>query len=113
MKRDNEGAGYRHARLQDLLFEELRSLFTDDLSDPDLEGVVLVALALSVDYKHARVHYALLGGFDERTHVAGVERALRRATPWLRRQIAEAIDLKLTPDLRFVREPIALGEGGP
>ena len=110
MKRDDEGVGHRHARLQELIFEELRSLFADDISDPDLEDVTIVAVVLSVDYRHARVHFAL-GGHAQRAHApaASIDRALRRAMPWLRRRLAEAIDLKVTPDLRFVREPHAPG----
>jgi ribosome-binding factor A len=112
MKRDDEGAGHRHARLQDLLFEELRSLFADDISDPDLEDVTIVAVVLSVDYRHARVHYALRGDASiVRARAIAIERALRRATPWLRRRLADAIEMKVTPDLRFVLEPVALGEG--
>jgi ribosome-binding factor A len=111
MKRDDEGAGYRHARLQDILFEELRLLFADDISDPDLEGLAIVAVVLSVDYRHARVHYAVRGHApDIRARTASNDRALRRASPWLRRRLADAIELKVTPDLRFVLEPVALDE---
>ncbi len=109
MKRDDEGAGYRHARLQDLLFEELRLLFADDLSDPELASIAIVAVVLSVDYRHARVHYAVRGHACAQ-RARALERAFARATPWLRRRLADAIDLKLTPDLRFVLEPMALAE---
>lgn len=104
MKRAEESAGHRHARLQDLVFEELRSLFADDLSDPALEGVAIVAVVLSVDYRHARVHFAAPGGAADAPRI---DHALRRATPFLRRMLADAIELKATPDLRFVREPFA------
>ncbi|MGZ3453326.1 MAG: ribosome-binding factor A, partial [Polyangiales bacterium] len=98
MKRHEEGTGHRHARLQELLLEELRSLFSDDISDPELEGVAIVAVVLSVDYRHLRVHYAAPSqGRD-------LEHALRRATPFLRRSLADALDLKIVPDLRFVPE---------
>ena len=100
MKRHDEGAGHRHARLQELFLEELRSIFSDDISDPELEGVRIVAVVLSVDYRHLRVHYAL----DGAARSDAVERALARATPFLRRCLATTLDLKVVPDLRFVRE---------
>jgi ribosome-binding factor A len=100
MKRDKEGAGYRHQRLEVSILEELRSLLRDDVSDPELEGVGATAVALSPDYKNARVHFVMRRGGVR----AAKERALERATPFLRRRLAEAIELKRTPDLRFVFE---------
>ena len=91
-----EGAGHRHARLEGLILEELAALLRDEVSDPALEGVTVTALTLSPDYRHARVHFRAV---KERREV---ERALVRATPFFRARVAEAIDLKRVPELRFV-----------
>lgn len=93
MKREEESAGHRHARLQGLIFEELRALMRDDISDPALSEVRIVAVVLSADYRSARVHY---------TARACVDRSLVRAAPYLRARLAESIEMKRTPDLRFV-----------
>jgi ribosome-binding factor A len=114
MRRDEEGAGHRHLRVQSLVLEELRALLRDDVSDPDVGDVHVVAVALSVDYRHARVHFVLSG-------TSGVEprptfRALERATPFLRARLAEAIEMKRVPDLRFVFDGIESAgndEGAP
>ncbi|HSO37077.1 MAG TPA: 30S ribosome-binding factor RbfA [Labilithrix sp.] len=107
MKRDNEGAGYRHQRLEVSILEELRSLLRDDVSDPDVEGVGVTAVALSPDYKNAKVHFVIPKGSLRAT----VERGLQRATPFLRRRLADSIELKRTPDLRFVFEAeVDMGE---
>jgi ribosome-binding factor A len=100
MKRDNEGAGYRHQRLEVSIAEELRSLLRDDVSDPDLDRVGVTAVALSSDYKNAKVHFVIARGHSR----TKVERALERATAFLRRRLADSIELKRTPDLRFVFE---------
>lgn len=99
MQREDEGAGHRHVRLEGLILEELRALLRDDVEDPRLEGVRLAAAVLSVDYKQVRVHFVL-----NATHYlrAPTERALERATPFLRARLGEAIDLKRLPDLRFL-----------
>jgi ribosome-binding factor A len=103
VKRAEEGPGHRHERLQELLLEELRSLLRDDVSDPSLADVWVNAVVLSVDYRHARVHFTVTGVRTDDT-AARVERqrAFERATPLLRAQLAVAIDLKRVPDLRFV-----------
>ena len=113
MRREEESSGYRHGRLEGLILEELRSLLRDDVADPALDGVQITAATLSVDYRHARVHFAVRGdGRGEGspdTHDARrrVERSLARATPFLRARLADAIDLRRVPDLRFVFDAVA------
>ncbi|WP_146652605.1 ribosome-binding factor A [Labilithrix luteola] len=100
---DEQGAaGYRHARLQGILFEELSALLRDDVSDPTLNGVRITSVVLSVDYRNARVHFAAPQVSDAAVDRAGLERGLARATPFLRARLAEGLDLKRIPELRFV-----------
>lgn len=107
MRREEEGAGHRHARIQGLILEELRALMRDDVSDPSLSDVRITAVVLSIDYRHARIHFALPSGAEGRQ---AAERAFVRATPFLRARLAEAIDMKRTPDLRFVFDGVALSD---
>jgi ribosome-binding factor A len=88
----------------------LRALLRGDVNDPALDDVRVVAAVLSVDYRHARVHFVVsgAGGGDDRA----VERALERATPFLRARLADAIEMKRVPDLRFVFDGVAPPEGG-
>jgi ribosome-binding factor A len=111
MRHDEEGAGHRHARLEGLILEELRALLRDDVTDPALHDVRISAVVLSVDYRHSRVHFLVLGA-DEAASRARVpsERALARASPFLRARLADAIDLKRVPDLRFVFDGVVSAE---
>jgi ribosome-binding factor A len=109
MRREEEGAGHRHERVQGLILEELRALMRDDVSDPTLTGVRITAVVLSVDYRHARVHFALTQGGEGRFTV---ERALVRVTPFLRARLADAVEMKRIPDLRFVFDAVALPNDG-
>ena len=112
MRPDEEGAGHRHLRVQSLVLEELRALLRDDVSDPDLGGVRIEAVVLSVDYRHARVHFVLSPSVGPRP----VQRALERATPFLRARLAEAVEMKRVPELRFVLDgvqPAGDTQGGP
>ena len=104
MREEDESAGHRHVRLQELILEELRGLLRDDVTDSALEGVFITALVLSVDYRHARVHFALkrdAGPHSEKRR-SEAERALAGATPFFRARLAEAIETKRLPQLRFV-----------
>lgn len=106
--RREDGAGHRHARLEFLIRDELRSLLSDDISDPALADVRVSAVVLSVDYRHARVHFALhRDEGDAERERRRAELALLRATPFLRRRLAEAIECKRIPDLRFVFDGIS------
>lgn len=104
MKRDEEGAGHRHLRVQSLVLEELRSLLRDDVSDPDFGDVRFAAVVLSVDYRHARVHFVLSGVSS--VNPRPPQRGLVRATPFFRARLAEAVEMKRVPDLRFVFDGI-------
>lgn len=79
MRRIEEGAGHRHLRVQSLVLDELRALLSDDVHDPALDAVRVVAVVLSVDYRHARVHFVLEEGVT--LEIRAVARALARATP--------------------------------
>jgi ribosome-binding factor A len=97
---ERDGPTPRHERLAQLLKDELRGLFRDDVEDPALFGVEIAAVVLSVDYKHLRVHYTFQGGAQQRALAARLE----RVTPFLRARLADAIDLKSVPALAFVRD---------
>jgi ribosome-binding factor A len=89
--------GFRHARLSDVLRQELGSLLRDDVADPALDGVSVAFVELSPDYRSAKVHVTTARVCAP----APIERALERAAPFLRRCLTDAVDLKFVPALRF------------
>ncbi len=115
MGRFEEHSGHRHLRLQELVLEELQALLRDDVADPSLDPVRFTALVLSVDYRHARVHFALAMTEEEaRARLPSVTRALQRVSPFLRARLSDAIDLKRVPDLAFLFDAaLPEGEGSP
>jgi ribosome-binding factor A len=111
-KHDRESAGHRHERLQRLMLEDVRALLRDDVADPALVDARITSLVLSADYRHARVHFALRGaaGVDAERERQRAERAFERATPFLRAQLADTIEIKRVPDLRFVFDGVVLSD---
>ncbi len=91
----------RHLRLQSTLFEELSLLFRGELSDPLLQGVHLTSLELSPDGRHARIGFTLPPDRTD-SDTPAVEEALTRAQGYLRAQLAQGLNLKRVPHLRFV-----------
>jgi ribosome-binding factor A len=86
--------------VESAILEELSSILRDDVSDPELEGVKLTHIVLSPDGKVARIHFAVPRGRPR----TAVERAFTRATGFLRGRLAEGVELKRTPELRFIYE---------
>jgi ribosome-binding factor A len=100
-------AGHRHARLESILREELVTMLRDEIEDPRLADVAVTGVSLSPDYHNARVRFALRGEgrtHDEHDRVAGW---LGLVAGFLRSRLAEALDLKRTPNLRFFPDPDA------
>jgi ribosome-binding factor A len=77
-------------------------LFRGDIRDPDLAGVsvTITQVLPSGDMRHATVYCEPLGGKNADKIIA----ALNRNKAYLRGQMGHMIDLKFTPDLRFVED---------
>jgi ribosome-binding factor A len=83
---------------------ELQGILRDEINDARLQSTRVTHVVLSVDYRHARVHYAIItsAGTVSTGDRRAVQTAFTRAGPFLRRRLADAIDLKRVPDLSFV-----------
>jgi ribosome-binding factor A len=99
--------GSRPERVADQLRSELAGLLARDVHDPGIGFVTLTRVQVSADLGSARVLYTALG--DDRARVE-TERALRRAAPFLRRQIGSRLRLKRVPELRFVYDESVAGQ---
>jgi len=73
-------------------------LLAREVHDPGIGFVTLTRVKVSPDLQLARVYYTLLG--DKKAHEA-TEKALTRATPFLRRMIGARIRLRRVPEIRF------------
>jgi ribosome-binding factor A len=91
-------ADHRRERVEHLLRAELASLLLREAKDPRLATVTISEVRLTADLRQARVFFRVLGDASE---VAGIERALERATPFLRTKAGHSLGLRVTPTLRF------------
>jgi len=92
-------AGNRPDKVGEQIRIELTQLLARDVHDPGIGFITLTKVTVSPDLQIARVYYTLLG--DEKAQ-RETDKALRRALPFLRRQIAQRVRLRRVPELDFV-----------
>jgi len=90
--------GSRPQRVADQIREELASLLVRGVKDPGIGFVTITWVKVSPDLQVARAYYTALGDAQSRRNTA---RALARAMPFLRREIASRLRLRRAPELSF------------
>jgi ribosome-binding factor A len=91
--------GHRPDRVGEQIRDELSALLSRGVvHDPGIGFITLTRVQVSPDLQLARVFYTSLGDPKARRET---EKALDRATPFLRRQIGSALRLRRVPELEF------------
>lgn len=101
--RTAQGPSQRQLRAGELVRHALVEILREEeLADPALSGVsVTVSEArMSPDLRHATVFVEPLGGENAGDVVAG----LNRVSKFLRGRLGHMIDMKFTPDLKFIHD---------
>ncbi len=88
----------RASRVGDQIRAELASLLAREVHDPGIGFLTITHVKVSPDLQQARVYYTTIGDAKARQESA---RALGRATPFLRRQVGQRLNLKRVPELAF------------
>jgi ribosome-binding factor A len=92
------GQGSRPDRVGEAIRQAVSVLIARDVQDPGIGFVTLTRVKVSPDLQMARVYYTQMGDDKEKRETA---RALERATPFMRRQLAGQLNLRRVPELRF------------
>ena len=91
---------HRHERVAEEIRHEIEAMLAGELKDPRLAGPIRVAeVTVSPDLKHERI-FLVAFGTDEERH--GVREGLAAATGFVRRELAQRLDLRRAPELHFV-----------
>ncbi len=88
----------RPDRVGEAIRTELSQLLAKDVHDPGVGFITLTKVTVTPDLQLARVYYTSMG--DEKAR-RETEKALGRALPFLRRQIAQRVRLRRVPELEF------------
>jgi ribosome-binding factor A len=97
------GPSQRQLRAGELIRHALVEILREEeLDDPALAGVsvTVTEVRLSPDLRHATVFVEPLGG----VHAAEVVKGLNRVARFLRGRLGHQIDMKFTPDLKFLHD---------
>lgn len=90
--------GARPERVGEEIRQELATLLAREVHDPGIGFVTLTRTKVSPDLQMVRVFYTIIG--DDRVK-RETQRALDRATPFLRRHIGARVRLRRVPEIRF------------
>ena len=93
------GQGSRPDRVGDQIRAEVSQLIARELRDPGIGFITITKVQVSPDLQHARVYYTTLGDKGARKNT---DRALERASPFMRRQLGQRLRLRRTPELEFI-----------
>jgi ribosome-binding factor A len=96
---ENRSAQHHKDRLIEAIKEELVIIVTGELSDPRIGLVTVNEVIMASGGKAARIYVAVEG--DEREQNECVT-ALNDAIGFIRHQLADALSLRVAPDLHFV-----------
>lgn len=90
----------RMIRINDELQKEISEIIRSDLKDPRV-GVITSVLKVDTtnDLKYCKVYVSVLGDDEKKQEVMSV---LKNASGFIRSLIANRINLRLTPELKFI-----------
>lgn len=95
-----KGETTRTVRVAELVRAEVASALRTSFADPRLQGIVVTRVEVTADLQIARVFVRTSDTDDEESR-RQLMRGLRAASPRLRRMVAQAVDLRRAPELRF------------
>jgi len=91
--------GFRPDRVGDQIREELSEMLArGEVHDPGIGFITLTRVKVSADLQVAHVFYTSLGDAAARRET---QKALERATPFLRRHIGSRVRLRRVPEIEF------------
>ncbi len=92
-------ANYRRGRINDAVAQEL-AIALGDVREPKIVNnfVSITRAEVAPDLKYATVYFSCIGDTDE------VEQGLKKCTGMLRHHLAVTLNLRITPELRFVKD---------
>ncbi len=92
----------RQERTAELIQQLLSEMFLREVNDPRLAGVTITEVQIDRELRYATAYVNALGDDSRREEVMA---GLQSAAGFLRRELAQSLDLRSAPVLRFEWDP--------
>jgi ribosome-binding factor A len=100
-------ASIKIERLNHAIQQEISIILMREIKDEEIKFVTITGVDTTNDLSFAKVYYTVL---DE-SKKGKTEEALKKASSFIRTKLAERIDIRHTPELKFIYDTsIAYGE---
>ncbi len=95
---DQEQGSRRTSKVADQIKNKISLILQQKYNEPQGGMITVIKVKVSRDLKYAKVYFTVLGkDIDFKT----CEKDLKKATPFLRRELSQTISMKFVPELRF------------
>ena len=104
-------AKYRQGRINEEMYKEAAQIMRT-VKDPRISGafVSVTGVEVTPDLKYAKIFYSVMDADSEDFDEKELRQGLKSASAYIRGQIAQRLNLRITPELNFVYDPsIAYG----
>lgn len=92
----------RIQRIAELIQHEIAEMLQREVEDPHLKDITVCKVDVTRDLSYAKIYVSLL---DEEQDIMDKLRRLNKAANFLRYRLANSIELRVTPQLKFVYDP--------
>ncbi len=94
--------GKRSEKVADLIQKEISEMLVKTIKDPRIGFVTITRVAVSEDYRSAKVYFSVAGTVEERQR--SIE-GLNSAKGYVRKELGRRIRLRYTPEIIFKFDP--------
>lgn len=100
MKRRASGSNNRMIRINDEILREVANIIRLEIKDPRVATITtVVKVDTTNDLKHCKIYVSILGEKEQKEEVM---EGLRNAAGFIRKQLAQRINLRSTPEIKFI-----------
>ena len=100
-------ASIKIERLNHTYQEAISKIIMKEVKDKDIKFVTITGVEVTSDLSFAKIYYTVL----EEEKKESTKKALEKASPFIRTKLAETVEVRHTPELKFIYDQsIAYGE---
>ncbi len=94
--------GKRSEKVADLIRKEISGMLLKNLKDPRIGFVTITRVAVSADYRLAKVYFSVMGTSEDRDRST---EGLNSARGYVRKELGRRLTLRYIPDIIFRYDP--------